>query len=728
MPLKLALTGNPNSGKTTLFNILTGANQTIGNRPGVTVEKKEGRLVGDKSVFIYDLPGVYSLSPYTSEEAVVKKYLENEHPDLIINIIDASCLERSLYLTTQLLELSIPTVIALNMIDVVKKRGEHIDTKELSKALSCPVHEISAAHGTGIKELTDTIQYAKRHKSISANYLKFNINTEEALHNISKSISNNSAAPTRHEIIKIFEKDDKTVKALKINKALRSDIQKTIEKAEKEASDTTESIIITQRYIAVNNICKKCLHTPASGKKSISDRIDSIVTNRIAAYPIFILIMAMIYVLSLGGFSKSASEFISSGLFGDGWFLFGVGAQEYASELNEYLNDEKTPLASKPVPSEYGIWIPGLQSMAKHILKAVSCNGNISSLITDGVLLGFGTVLSFIPQMFILFLCLSLLEDCGYMARIAFITDKILSRFGLSGKSFISIIIGTGCGVPGVMASRTIESQSEKLTTIATTTFMPCSAKLPLIALITGAFFNNSAVIAVSVYVISVLSIMLSGTILKKIKRFSGTPTPFIMEMPKYHIPKLSTVYKNVREKTVSFIKRAGTVIVLASGVIWILSNYGAESGRITKCEIQNSFLAYTGKLISPIFAPIGWGDWRFSVSTLSGILAKENIVSTLNILMESNNSELALTDILSRREAYSFMIFNVLCTPCLAAVAVIFKEMHNRLRAIFALCWQCAFAYTIAFIICRVTLFTIPIMLLLLFILSGHNKSTSFI
>lgn len=727
MPLKLALTGNPNSGKTTLFNILTGSNQTIGNWPGVTVEKKEGRLVSDKSVFIYDLPGVYSLSPYTSEEIIVRNFLENERLDLIINIIDASNLERNLYLTTQLLELSIPTVIVLNMIDIVKKRGERIDTKELSKILSCPVLEISAARGTGLKELIDTIQHAKRQKSIITDYLKFDVKTEKALYDIRRSISNDGVFLTRHELIKIFEKDNKIVKALKINKAQRSDIQKIIEKTEHEASDTAENIIITQRYIAVNNICKKCLHKPACGKRSISDRIDSVVTNRIAAYPIFILIIAMIYVLSLGGFSKSASEFISSGVFGDGWFLFGIGAKEYAAELNEYLNDEKTPPVNEPEPSEYGIWIPGVQSMAKQILKTVNCNSNISSLITDGVLLGLGTVLGFIPQMFILFLCLSLLEDCGYMARIAFITDKILSRFGLSGKSFIPIIIGTGCGVPGVMASRTIECESEKLTTIATTTFMPCSAKLPLIALITGAFFNGSAVIAVSVYVISVLSIMISGTILKKIKRFSGVPAPFIMEMPEYHMPRASIVYKNVREKTFSFIKRAGTVIVLASGVIWILSNYGIENGRITGCEIQKSFLAYMGKLISPIFTPIGWGDWRFSVSALSGILAKENIVSTLNILIGSNDLEHALTNILGLREAYSFMIFNVLCTPCLAAVTAIFREMHNKLRAVFALFWQCAFAYTIAFIICRVTLFTIPIMLLLLFILSEHNKSTSY-
>lgn len=756
MPLKLALIGNPNSGKTTLFNILTGSNQTIGNWPGVTVEKKEGRLVSDSSVVICDLPGVYSLSPYTSEETIVQNYLENERPDLILNIVDASNLERNLYLTTQIIELGIPVIIALNMIDVIKKHGYIINTQLLSKSLGCKIIEISAVQKKGINELNAAVTDVNNYKTLKTDKLKFDFQTEKALSDIIKIADIAPDNFQRRYSVKLFERDICTYRRLKINSSTREKLNTVISSAEHRENDTGENIITNRRYYIIEKICRECLTAPKKRKKDITEKIDNIVTNKFLAYPIFILVMTLVYMLSLGNISRAASDFISDGLFGQGWHFLGVGSSEFelaASRYSEaqaiikefekeknnsqlsvtaYLYDENGNVIKKiaatkadyenaltlkpPDPSEYGVWILGIEEVTKRLLSALNCSENISSLITDGIIAGVGSVLGFIPHMLILFLCLAFLEGCGYMARIAFITDKILSCFGLSGKSFIPIIIGTGCGVPGIISSRTIESESDKVITITTTTFMPCSAKLPLISLITGTFFEKTVWGAPFVYIISILSIMLSGIILKHIKRFSGGRTPFIMEMPPYHLPKASVIFKNVSERITSFIKKAGTVIVLASIIVWLLSNYGISGKSIVKCEIQNSFLALAGMLIAPIFEPLGWGSWQFSVSSVSGIIAKENIVSTLSILFKGNNLNYAVSSLLSQNAALSFMIFNVLCAPCLAAIAAIFREMHSIRRGTFAILYQCFFAYITAFAAYKISFFILPLFIFVLF------------
>lgn len=750
MPLKIALIGNPNSGKTTLFNILTGANQTVGNWPGVTVEKKQGRLVCDRSVFICDLPGVYSLSPYTAEESIVKEYLENEPPDLIVNIIDASNLERNLYLTTQILELNIPTVLALNMMDIVKKQNIKIDIARLENILDCKVIEISASHNKGIDRLIDTvISCGDLHKK-NLPKLRFDDNTEKSLAKISDITGLDNC---RHTIISLFERDENTFKILKIDKAFRINIEKVISKAEHMFGDKSENIIAEQRYLQIDKICRQCKKSAKIRKTSISNKIDDIVTNKYFAFPIFIIVMTLIYSLSMGSFSRNASEFISDGIFGDGWHLFGIGAPEYSKALEEYnvadtiitefekdgmphskiiyvnkgnnalqklavtYDDYENALKVQiPDPQNFGIWVPGLQTLIPSVLSRIKCSQTIISLICDGILAGVGSVLGFIPQMLILFLCLSMLESCGYMSRIAFITDKILSRFGLSGKSFIPIIMGTGCGVPGVMAARTIESHSDKIITITTTTFMPCSAKLPLIALITSSFFNNAMWVAPFVYIISILSIFISGIILKKIKRFSGESSPFIMEMPPYRWPKISVIYKSVKERILSFIKKAGTVIVLASIGVWILSNYGLSGAQIIKCEIKDSLLAELGRLSAPVFVPLGWNSWELSVSTLSGIIAKENIVSSLSILLDKSNVNTIMSDLISCNAALSFLIFNVLCAPCLAAISAIFREMHSTKRTVFAIIYQCVFAYAAAFFTYHTSVFVLPLLIVILF------------
>ncbi len=755
MPLKVALIGNPNSGKTTLFNILTGSNQTVGNWPGVTVEKKQGRLVYDRSVFICDLPGVYSLSPYTAEEIIVKEYLENEPPDLILNIIDTSNLERNLYLTTQLLELNIPTVLALNMMDVVKKQNTKINIAQLEKILGCKAVEISASQNKGIDTLINAVT---SRNNLHLNALRFDDKTEKSLSRISDITGIKNC---RHMLINLFERDKNSFKNLKINKTLRKCIEDVISEAEHMQGGKSENIIAEQRYIQIDKICRQCKKSAGIHGKGISDKIDDIVTNKYLAYPIFIIVMTLIYSLSMGGISRNASEFISSGIFGEGWHLFGIGTSEYNTALEEYKtaeaiisefekdgtahskiiyvkkeNNTSQKLAAtredyekalnvqRPIPQNYGIWVPGFQTLIPSALSRINCSQDITDLVCDGIINGVGSVLGFIPQMLILFLCLSLLESCGYMSRIAFITDKILNRFGLSGKSFIPIIMGTGCGVPGVMAARTIESHSDKIITITTTTFMPCSAKLPLIALITSSFFNNSVWIAPFVYIISVLSVFISGIILKKIKRFSGQPCPFIMEMPPYRLPKISVIYKTVKERILSFIKKAGTVIVLASIGVWILSNYGLSGTQIIKCEIKESFLAVLGKALSPIFAPLGWNSWELAVSALSGIIAKENIVSSLSILLDSANISTIMPELISSKAALSFMLFNVLCAPCLAAISTIFREMHSTKRAVFAVIYQCVFAYVTAFAAYHISFFILPLLIIILFTASRSKKA----
>lgn len=696
MAVKIALAGNPNSGKTTLFNALTGSNQFVGNWPGVTVEKKEGRLKDQKDVTITDLPGIYSLSPYTLEEVVARNYLIHERPEAILNIVDGTNLERNLYLTTQLLELGIPVVVAVNMIDVVNKNGDLIDTQQLARALGCEVVTISALKQTGIQEAAGlAVKLAKQGQALPPVH-RFSPKVEKVLDAILSQLpAEIPSEMQRFYAIKLFERDDKITAMMNVV----PDVGALIQKAEDELDDDAESIITNERYNYIGSIIHQCYTKKNQSRMSVSDKIDSIVTNRWLALPIFILVMALVYAISMGGWS------ISIGTLGTDW-------------ANDVL---------------FGEWVPGAVDA---FLQTMGVGGWLASLIQDGMVAGVGAVLGFVPQMLVLFFLLCILEDIGYMARIAFIMDRIFRRFGLSGKSFIPMLVATGCGVPGIMASRTIEQDRDRKMTIMTTGFIPCGAKMPIIGLFAGALFNNSAWVATSAYFIGVAAVIVSGIILKKFKMFAGDPAPFVMELPAYHIPSASNVLRGTWERGWSFIKRAGTIILLSSIVLWFLQGYGFVDGVFQAVEDNNSsLLALIGNAVSWIFYPLGWiGDmaWKATVATVTGLIAKEEVVNTFGVLYhysgelsEAGNEiwTLIAADF-TALSAYSFMIFNLLCAPCFAAMGAIKREMNNPKWTFGAIGYMCGFAYVIAMIVYQIgglitgetpfTIFTVIAMVLL--------------
>ena len=741
MEYKIALAGNPNCGKTTLFNALTGSSQYVGNWPGVTVEKKEGRLKGHKDVVIQDLPGIYSLSPYTLEEVVARDYLVGEKPDAILNIVDGTNIERNLYLTTQLIELGIPVVVAVNMIDLVRKNGDKIDLVRLAGALGCQVVEMSALKGEGgMAAAEKALELAKTHKTGELPHV-FTGSVEHAIAHIEESIQGRvDDRYLRWYAIKIFERDSKVLEQLGLSPELKKHLELHIADCEHELDDDAESIITNQRYSYISSVVDKAVKKKkAAHSLTVSDKIDRVVTNRIAALPIFVAVMLLVYAISMGGWTVSIgthlTDWANDGLFGDGWFVpftadtdawdEASGAWEEASaiiaahdagESAAYLYDdesgETTTLAvneetyqaaltvAEPDPSDYGTWVPGLPVLAENGLTAIGCNEVLQSLILDGIIGGVGAVLGFVPQMLVLFLLLSILEDVGYMARIAFIMDRIFRRFGLSGKSFIPMLVATGCGVPGIMASRTIEQERDRRMTIMTTGFIPCGAKMPIIALFAGALFGNSAWVAASAYFIGVAAVIISGIILKKTRIFAGDPAPFVMELPAYHAPAAVNVLRATWERGWSFIKRAGTVILLSSIILWFLQGFGFVDGAFQMVEDNNdSLLAAVGHTVAFIFAPLGFGTWQATVATVTGLIAKEEVVSTFGVLFPGNltmDMAAAFTPI----AAYSFMIFNLLCAPCFAAMGAIKREMNNWKWTLGAIGYMCGFAYVVALMV----------------------------
>ena len=683
MSIKIALAGNPNSGKTTLFNALTGSNQYVGNWPGVTVEKKEGKLKGHKEIIITDLPGIYSLSPYTLEEVVARNYLINERPDAILNIVDGTNLERNLYLTTQLAELGIPVVVAINMMDIVRKRGDKINTEELSRALGCRIVEISALKGTGISEAAEAaINEAKKGNPLPPH--SFSGAVEHAIAHIEEAaVHGMPEEQQRWYAIKIFERDDKVLEQIELTDEAKAHIESDIKAAEKELDDDAESIITNERYEYITRIMKKCYKRKNAGALSVSDKIDKIVTNRILALPIFIVIMWAVYTLSIGTIGDWTVGFMNDTLFGE-WIVPGVTAG----------------------------------------LEAIGCATWLVGLIADGIVGGVGAVLGFVPQMLILFLLLSLLEDCGYMSRIAFIMDRIFRKFGLSGKSFIPMLVASGCGVPGIMASRTIEQDRDRKMTIMTTGFVPCGAKMPIVGFIAGALFGGAAWVATSAYFIGIGAVIVSGIILKKTKAFSGDPAPFVMELPAYHAPVAGNVLRATWERGWSFIKRAGTVIVAASIIIWVLNSLTFEGGLhyIGDGE-EASVLNVIGSGIAYLFVPLGFGSWQAAVATVLGLVAKEEVVGVFGSLSSMADAELAFEAVEaadvnalsiigqeffagSRLAAFSFMIFNLLCAPCFAAMGAIKREMNNAKWTWGAIGYMCAFAYTVSLIVYQLGMF----------------------
>lgn len=671
MSVKIALAGNPNSGKTTLFNALTGSNQFVGNWPGVTVEKKEGKLKGHKDVTIIDLPGIYSLSPYTLEEVVARNYLINERPDVILNIVDGTNIERNLYLTTQLAELGIPVVMAVNMMDVVEKNGDKIDFTKLGKAIGCEVTAISALKGKGIKEAADKAVSLAQNKSFKSVHT-FDERVENVISEIaSKLDSSIPQEQTRFYAVKLFERDDKIADAM----TDVPDVSAIIDKAEKEMDDDSESIITNERYNYISPIINDCYKKKNTKKLSASDKIDRVVTNRWLALPIFAVVMFIVYYISVTTVGTWVTDWTNDGLFGDGFNLFGTE-----------------------------IFVPGIPVLIGNALEALGTAEWLRSLILDGIVAGVGAVIGFVPQMLVLFLFLAFLESCGYMARIAFIMDRIFRKFGLSGKSFIPILIGTGCGVPGIMASRTIENERDRRMTIITTTFIPCSAKLPIIALIAGALFGGSGLIAASAYFVGIAAIICSGIILKKTKVFSGDPAPFVMELPAYHMPTSGNLLRPMWERGWSFIKKAGTIILLSTIVLWFLQGFGFEDGFGMVEDMENSILARIGNVIAPIFTPLGWGDWKAAVAAVTGLIAKENVVGTFGILygfaeVAEDGMEVwgSLASSYTALAAYSFLIFNLLCAPCFAAIGAIRREMNSAEWTWFAIGYQCVFAYIVS-------------------------------
>ena len=750
--ITIALAGNPNSGKTTLFNALTGANQFVGNWPGVTVEKKEGKLKGYEDVTITDLPGIYSLSPYTLEEVVARNYLVQDRPDAILDIVDGTNLERNLYLTTQLTELGIPVIIAVNMMDVVNKKGDTIDLKELEKAMGVKAVPISALKETGIKEAAKAAVDAARadiHPSPAHNFSGV---VEHALAHIEEAcVHDYPDEQQRWYAIKIFERDEKVMEQLKLDQATRDHIEKDIEAAEAELDDDAESIITDQRYNYITSIINRVIKKKDKGKLSVSDKIDKVVTNRWLALPIFAIVMLIVYYVSVTTVGGWVTDFTNDQLFGDGYHLFSIGTADYekAAEAYEipgaqieafegaaekegvdpadakdlttiaYLYDDdgnvtdeiptdyedyqKDLTIEEPDPADYGVWVPGIPVLVEKLLDALKVpeDGWLHGLVIDGIVAGVGAVLGFVPQMFVLFLFLAFLESCGYMARIAFVMDRIFRKFGLSGKSFIPVLIGTGCGVPGIMSTRTIENERDRRMTVMTTTFIPCGAKLPIIALISGALFHNSGLIAVSAYFLGIASIIISGIMLKKTKMFAGDPAPFVMELPAYHWPTVGNLLRSMWERGWSFIKKAGTIILLSTIVIWFLSFFGfTDEGfrMLEEDEISMSILAKVGGAIAWIFAPLGWGNWQAAVASITGLVAKENIVGTMGILYGAEgNAWAALARAFTHVQGYSFLAFNLLCAPCFAAIGAIKREMNNAKWTWFAIGYQCGFAYIVA-------------------------------
>lgn len=671
MSIKIALAGNPNSGKTTLFNALTGSNQFVGNWPGVTVEKKEGRLKSDKEVIITDLPGIYSLSPYSLEEVVSRNYLIGERPDAILNIVDGTNLERNLYLTTQLLELGIPLVIAINMMDIVKKNGDIIDTEALSKELGCPVVEISALKGTGVAEAALlAVKLAKERKPQAVRH-KFSNELEAALSEIEGMLGDEIAdEQKRFFAIKLFERDSKISGQMKNV----PDARRIIEAAEKTFDDDSESIITNERYTYISSIIKACYTKKRRGQMTSSDKIDQIVTNRFLALPIFALVMFAVYYISVTTVGTWATDWANDGVFGEGWSFFGLE-------------------------------LPGIPVLVENALNALGTADWLNSLILDGIVAGVGAVLGFVPQMLILFFFLAFLEACGYMARVAFIMDRIFRRFGLSGKSFIPILIGSGCGVPGVMASRTIENDRDRRMTIMITTFIPCSAKLPIIAMIAGALFGGAWWVAPSAYFVGIAAIIVSGIILKKTQLFAGDPAPFVMELPAYHWPTAKNILRSMWERASSFIKKAGTIILLSSILLWLLMSLGVADGKFGMVEdLNDSLLSYFGNAIAWIFTPLGWGKWEAAVATITGLIAKENVVGSFGVLYgvaEVAEDGIEIWDMMAASftsvAAYSFLVFNLLCAPCFAAIGAIKREMNNARWTLFAIGYQTGFAYMVS-------------------------------
>ncbi|MCR5496001.1 MAG: ferrous iron transport protein B [Treponema sp.] len=746
MEVRIALAGNPNAGKTTLFNALTGSNQFVGNWPGVTVEKKEGKLKKHEGVTITDLPGIYSLSPYTLEEVVARNYLVGERPDVILNIVDATNLERNLYLTTQLVELGIPVVIALNMMDLVKKAGDKIDTAELSNQLGCKIVEISALKGTGVMEAAEEAIKAAKETKTSPRHT-FAGPVEHALAHIEEAVVHEiPEEQQRWYAIKVFEHDEKVLESLNVDKEVLSHVESDIAAAEKELDDDAESIITNERYIYIANILKSSYRKQNAGKLSSSDKIDRIVTNRWLGLPIFAAVMFLVYWISMVGIGASATDWANDGLFGDGYHLFGIGTGAYEEAAEEFgdtpaimealdagentfvLVDEETLEPSEPIeiteemaeeakamnekygeegpdPANYGVWVPGIPVLVGALLEKVACAEWLSGLILDGIVGGVGAVLGFVPQMLVLFLLLAFLEACGYMARIAFVLDRIFRKFGLSGKSFIPMLVGTGCGIPGVMASRTIENERDRRMTIMTTTFIPCGAKVPFIAMVAGAIFSGSAWVATSAYFIGMAAIIISGIMLKKTTMFAGNPAPFVMELPAYHMPTLGNVLRSMWERGWSFIKKAGSIILLSTIIIWFLSFFGWTEegfGMLGEEQLDSSILAKIGGAIAWLFAPLGWGNWQAVVASVTGLVAKENIVGTMGVLYGSGELSAfqAIGNAFNCVTGYSFLVFNLLCAPCFAAIGAIKREMNNTKWTWFAIGYQCGFAYVIAFMI----------------------------
>ncbi len=781
--IKIALAGNPNSGKTTLFNALTGSNQFVGNWPGVTVEKKEGKLKKHDDVVIMDLPGIYSLSPYTLEEVVSRNYLIGERPDAILNIIDGTNLERNLYLTTQLTELGIPVVIAINMMDVVRKNGDKINTAELSRELGCEIVEISALKGTGIMEAAEAaIKAAKGTKTVPMH--TFSGPVEHAIAHIEEAVLHDKPAEQqRWYAIKIFERDDKVLEQLNIPAETMKHIEGDIKAAEKELDDDSESIITNERYVYIAQIIKGCYKKKNAGKMSTSDKIDRIVTNRWLGLPIFAVVMFLVYYIAMVAVGAPATDWANDGLFGDGWHLLGIGSSAYNDAADEYtaaseavdafvgldteddefdadaklaemqaytpasnsavigVEDEETLAINdmtayydaipddadeeetvgmtyvdavsyfeengfdEPDPADYGVWVPGVPVLVENGLDAANAADWLKGLILDGIVAGVGAVLGFVPQMLVLFLMLAFLEACGYMARIAFVLDRIFRKFGLSGKSFIPMLIGVGCGVPGIMASRTIENERDRRMTVMTTTFIPCGAKVPFIAMIAGALFGGSPWVSTSAYFIGMAAIIISGIMLKKTKMFAGEPAPFVMELPAYHWPTVSNVLRSMWERGWSFIKKAGTIILLSTIFVWFTTYFGVIDGAfrmLDESEIDHSILATIGNLIAWIFTPLGWGNWQAAVASITGLVAKENIVGTLGILYGGGDGTVYqnLATAFNGITGYSFLVFNLLCAPCFAAIGAIKREMNNAKWTWFAIGYQCGFAYVIALMV----------------------------
>lgn len=785
MSTRIALAGNPNSGKTTLFNALTGSNQFVGNWPGVTIEKKEGKLKKHDGVIVTDLPGIYSLSPYTPEEIVARNYLIGEHPDAILNIVDGTNLERNLYLTTQLTELGIPVVVAINMMDVVKKSGDKINTAELARALGCKVVEISALKETGVFEAAEEAIKAAETKKVPK-YGSFPESIEKTIGHIENGIADSIPENRRRwYAVKLFERDEKIISELKLDNGKAASIEEEIKSVENAMDDDSESIITNERYIYIANMIKSCLKKNRSEKLTTSDKIDKIVTNRRLGLPIFAAIMFLVYYLSMVTVGQAATDWTNDNLFGDGWHLFGIGTSEYDEVAEEYGNalnavngfveidpeaddfDEAATLAqiqsfksensigsvtvedeetlaqtemtvyyskipddadsettvmmsytdavkyftekgegafAAPDPANYGVWVPGIPVLVANGLEKLNVAPWLFGLINDGIVAGVGAVLGFVPQMLVLFLLLAFLEACGYMARIAFVLDRVFRKFGLSGKSFIPMLVGTGCGVPGIMASRTIENEHDRRMTILTTTFIPCGAKIPFIAMIAGAIFGGSAWVATSAYFVGLAAIIISGIMLKKTRMFAGDPAPFIMELPAYHLPTVKNLLRSMWERGWSFIKKAGTIILLSTIAVWFTSFFGfTDEGfrMLAEDELNKSILASIGGAIAWIFKPLGFGTWEATVASITGLVAKENIVGTMGILYgASGNVYETLDSVFTGVSGYAFLTFNLLCAPCFAAIGAIKREMNSAKWTWFAILYQCGFAYVIALMI----------------------------